>query len=47
MAAGGCREVEPRLAEEAREFLLQPQIVRPTFAYWARRISTMTVGSRA
>lgn len=47
MAAGGCREVEPRLAEEARAFLLQPQIVRPTFAYWARRISTMTVGSRA
>jgi L-fuculose-phosphate aldolase len=47
MAAGGVREVEPRLAEEARAFLLQPQIVRPTFAYWARRISTMTVGSRA
>lgn len=47
MAAGGFREVEPRLAEEARAFLLQPQIVRPTFAYWARRISTMTVGSRA
>ena len=47
MAAGGCREVEPRLAEEARAFLLQPQIVRPTFAYWARRISTMTLGSRA
>ena len=47
MAAGGFREVEPRLAEEARAFLLQPQIVRATFAYWARRISTMTVGSRA
>jgi L-fuculose-phosphate aldolase len=47
MAAGGFREVEPRLAEEARAFLLQPQIVRLTFAYWARRISTMTVGSRA
>ena len=47
MAAGGYREVDPRLAEEARAFLLQPQIVRPTFAYWARRISTMTVGSRA
>jgi L-fuculose-phosphate aldolase len=47
MAAGGYREVDARLAEEARAFLLQPQIVRPTFAYWARRISTMTVGSRA
>jgi L-fuculose-phosphate aldolase len=46
MAAGGCREVEPRLAEEAREFLLQPAIVRATFAYWARRISTMALGSR-
>jgi len=47
MAAGGFREVEPRLAEEARAFLLQPAIVQATFAYWARRISTMTVGSRA
>jgi L-fuculose-phosphate aldolase len=47
MAAGGYREVEPRLAEEARAFLLQPAIVNATFAYWARRISTMTVGSFA
>lgn len=47
MAAGGYREVEARLAEEARDFLLQPSIVNATFAYWARRISTMTVGSRA
>jgi L-fuculose-phosphate aldolase len=47
MAAGGFREVEPRLAEEARDFLLQPAIVSATFAYWSRRISTMTVGSRA
>ena len=48
MAAGGYREVEPRLAEEARDFLLQGPIVEATFAYWARRvISTMTVGSRA
>ena len=37
MAAGGFREVEPALAEEAREFLLQPSIVRATFAYWLRR----------
>ena len=37
MAAGGYREVKPELAEEARAFLLQPSIVRGTFAYWARR----------
>jgi L-fuculose-phosphate aldolase len=37
MAAGGFREVKRELAEEAREFLLQPSIVRGTFAYWARR----------
>jgi L-fuculose-phosphate aldolase len=37
MAAGGCREVKPELAAEARDFLLQPSIVRGTFAYWARR----------
>jgi len=37
MAAGGFREVKPQLAEEARDFLLQPSIVRGTFAYWARR----------
>jgi L-fuculose-phosphate aldolase len=37
MAAGGCKEVKPSLAEEARAFLLQPSIVRGTFAYWARR----------
>jgi len=37
MAAGGCQEVKPALAEEARAFLLQPAIVRGTFAYWARR----------
>jgi len=40
MAAGGFREVKPELAEEARAFLLQPSIVRGTFAYWARRAST-------
>ena len=38
MAAGGFREVKPELAEEARDFLLQPSIVRGTFAYWARRV---------
>lgn len=37
MAAGGYKEVNPDLAEEARAFLLQPSIVRGTFAYWARR----------
>ena len=36
MAAGGVKEVRPELAEEARAFLLQPSIVRGTFAYWAR-----------
>jgi hypothetical protein len=35
--AGGYQEVKPELAEEARKFLLQPSIVRGTFAYWARR----------
>jgi L-fuculose-phosphate aldolase len=38
MGAGGFKEVKPALAAEAREFLLQPSIVRATFAYWARRI---------
>ena len=37
MAAGGYREVKPELAEQARDFLLQPSIVTATFAYWARR----------
>jgi L-fuculose-phosphate aldolase len=37
MAAGGYKEVKPELAEEARDFLLQPSIVRGTFAYWARK----------
>jgi L-fuculose-phosphate aldolase len=37
MAAGGVQEVKPELAAEARAFLLQPSIVRGTFAYWARR----------
>ena len=37
MAAGGFKEVKPDLAEEACRFLLQPSIVRGTFAYWARR----------
>ena len=43
MAAGGYREVNPALAEEARAFLLQPAIVRGTFAYWARRASRSKV----
>jgi L-fuculose-phosphate aldolase len=37
MAAGGFREVKPELAAEARDFLLQPSIVRATFAYWSRK----------
>jgi L-fuculose-phosphate aldolase len=37
MAAGGFKEVQSALAEEARDFLLQPSIVRGTFAYWARK----------
>ena len=37
MAAGGFKEVKRELAEEARAFLLQPSIVRATFAYWLRR----------
>ena len=37
MAAGGFKEVKPVLADEARDFLLQPSIVRGTFAYWSRR----------
>mgnify|MGYP003487383903 CR=1 FL=1 len=36
-AAGGVQPVKPELAAEARDFLLQPSIVRGTFAYWARR----------
>ena len=41
MAAGGVKEVKPELAAEARDFLLQPSIVRGTFAYWARRIAAV------
>ncbi|MGE5639427.1 MAG: aldolase [Clostridia bacterium] len=37
MAAGGYREVKEELACEARDFLLQPSIVRGTFGYWLRR----------
>jgi len=37
MSAGGFKEVKRELAEEARNFLLQPAIVRGTFAYWSRR----------
>ena len=37
MSAGGFKEVKPEPAEEARDFLLQPSIVRGTFAYWSRR----------
>jgi L-fuculose-phosphate aldolase len=37
MATGGVKELKPELAAEARDFLLQPSIVKGTFAYWARR----------
>ena len=46
MAAGGYVEVKPELAEEARDFLLQPSIVRGTFAYWARRSANSGVGRK-
>jgi len=45
MAAGGYKEVKPELAEEARAFLLQPSIVRGTFAYWARRSAAATAAA--
>jgi L-fuculose-phosphate aldolase len=40
MAAGGFKEVRPELAEEACKFLLQPSIVKGTFAYWKRMAPT-------
>jgi L-fuculose-phosphate aldolase len=40
MAAGDFKEVKSDLAAEARDFLLQPSIVKGTFAYWARRLSS-------
>lgn len=46
MAAGGYREVKPALAEEARTFLLQPSIVRGTFACWARTSGAPARASR-
>jgi L-fuculose-phosphate aldolase len=45
MAAGGFREVKPELAAEARDFLLQPSIVRGTFAYWLRSADARSSGS--
>ncbi|HEY5897927.1 MAG TPA: aldolase [Burkholderiales bacterium] len=47
MAAGGFKEVKPALAEEAREFLLQPSIVRATFAYWLRACGRASPRPRA
>jgi L-fuculose-phosphate aldolase len=46
MAAGGYREVKRELAEEARAFLLQPSIVRATFAYWLRRADAPSPAAR-
>jgi len=40
MQAGGYQEVRDDLAAEARDFLLQPPIVRATFDYWWRRASS-------
>ncbi len=37
LAAGTLQPVEPRAAQEAHDFLLQPAIVNATFAYWARQ----------
>jgi len=45
MATGGVKEVKSELAAEAREFLLQPSIVRGTFAYWARRAGDAATGT--
>jgi L-fuculose-phosphate aldolase len=44
MAAGGFKEVKPELAAEACRFLLQPSIVKGTFAYWARATSSSSAG---
>lgn len=46
MAAGGFREVDPRLAAEAREFLLQPSIVGATFGYWLRKAGASRASPR-
>jgi L-fuculose-phosphate aldolase len=37
LAAGGIKQPKPELLREAGEFLLKPQIVKGTFAYWARK----------
>jgi len=37
LAAGGIREPSPALLRESGEFLLQPSIVKGTFAYWSRK----------
>jgi L-fuculose-phosphate aldolase len=39
LQAGGISEPKPELLREAGEFLMKPQIVKGTFAYWARRAS--------
>ena len=46
MSAGGYKEVKPELAAEACAFLLQPSIVRATFAYWLRRADAPTPAAR-
>jgi L-fuculose-phosphate aldolase len=37
LAAGGIKEPKPELLRESGEFLLQPSIVKGTFAYWSRK----------
>jgi L-fuculose-phosphate aldolase len=37
-AVGGIRPIRPELAEESRDFLLKPEVVNLTFAYFARRV---------
>ena len=37
LAAGSIHPVDPKAAQEAHDFLLQPSIVNATFDYWARQ----------
>ena len=37
LAAGGIKEPRPELLRESGEFLLQPSIVKGTFAFWSRK----------
>lgn len=37
-SVGTPKQIDPKLAAEAHDFLLKPSVVNATFAYWARRI---------